>query len=79
MERCTVCDFHSKANMDPLSLLFNSSSNLPLSQVNAILQLLGLGPQTSRTMIVPVSDQDKIKRAACIRFQWPIESEELGS
>ena len=78
--------------MGPLSLLFTSSkhsslfsysstawvaSNLPLSQVNAILQLLSLGPHTT-TMLVPVSTRDKIKGAACIRFQWPLESEELG-
>ena len=59
MERSTVRVFHSKANMCPLTLLFTSSnvvlysptacmaSNLPLSQVNAKLQLLSLGPQTT--------------------------------
>ena len=53
------------------------ASNLPLSRVNAILQLLSLGPHPT-TMLVPVSDQDKIKGAAHIRFQEPLESEELG-
>ena len=51
--------------------------NLPLSRVNAILQFLGLGAHTT-TMLVPVSDRDKIKEAACIRFQQPLESKELG-
>ena len=56
MDRSTVRVFHSKANMGPLSLLFTSSkvvlysptacvaSNLPLSRLNAILQLRGVGP-----------------------------------
>ena len=43
-------------------------SNLPLLRVNTILQLLGLGPHTT-TMLVPVSDWDKIKGVARIRFQ----------
>ena len=81
MERSTVRVFHSKENMGPLSLLFTSSkhsslfsyspcvkSNLPLLQVNTMLQLLGLGPHTT-TMLVPVSDWDKIKGVARIRFQ----------
>ena len=44
------------------------ASHLPLSQLNAILQLLGLGPHTT-TMLVPVPDRDKIKGVARIRFQ----------
>ena len=75
--------------MGPLSLLFTSlkRSNLfsygllatylycELTQY-AILQFLGLGPHRT-TMLVPVSDRDKIKRVAP-RFQWPLKSEEVG-
>ena len=52
-------------------------SNLLLSRGNAIVQLLGLGPRTT-TILVPVSDRDKNKRSGFIRFQKPLESEELG-
>ena len=75
MERSTVRVFHSKANMDPLSLLFTSSKRSSLfsyslrsKQLSFIASLLGLGPHTT-TMLVPVSDRDKIKGAARIRFQ----------
>ena len=44
-------------------VLYSPTACLQLSRVNAILQLLGLGPHTT-TMLVPVSDRDKIKEAS---------------
>ena len=79
MERSTVRVFHSKANMGPLYLLFASSKRSSLfsyglrgKQLTLIASkrntTIGLGPHTT-TMLVPVSDRDKMKGAACIRFQ----------
>ena len=52
----------------PTACVASNLPLLPLSRLNAIQQLLGLGPHTT-TMLVPVSDRDKIKGVARLQFQ----------